>query len=193
MMEGALPRWLWRAMLAGLREVIGAHNLESVLRMAQVAPPPLEAPLTRDVSWSALNRLGAALVDLYGEDEGLSIARRAGQRTLQQAWQGWWGARLMEMATWLLPPTQELYFVLLILADMFNRTTGLHVQLTSLADGYRWELAPWEEGAGARPLQTWMCGLLEGALQMGGATTWEVSEASDSNVACVLHIKRKAA
>ncbi len=161
MAVAAFPRWWGREWFAALRELVGEHNMASLLRMAQVAPPAEVAPLTCDVPVTALGHLGAALVELYGEEEARRLMRRTGWRVAQRMGHAGRAARLLRFIVGLLPASQALRLGLLTVSELFRQHTTLTATLERLPAGWRWRLTFATEAASLCQ-RDWLEGLLEG-------------------------------
>lgn len=165
MAGGAFPRWIGRELLLALRDLIGAYNLESILRIAHIAIPAQDAPLTRDVAFADIAHLTAALVELYGEKEGARLMRRAGYQALRNAWHSWRAAPSLRLACWLLPAPWALALALWVLSGIWNQHTDESVKLGAIPQGYRWCAEPC--GFCDPPAAwAWMQGVLEGLLDL---------------------------
>lgn len=184
MAEGAFPRWIGRELLLALRDLIGAYNLESILRMARITIPAQDAPLTRDMPFADIAHLTAALVHLYGEEEGVRLMRSAGSQALRNAWRPWRAASPLRLACWLLPAPWALALALWVLSGIWNRQTDERITLYATAHGYRWDAHP---GGFCDPPAAcaWMQGILEGLL-----TLCDISSASVACVECDAEARR---
>ena len=82
-----LPNFFASAMLHGLEDLLGAHGVRALLRLAglgQWVQSPPDASLGAEVDFAEFATLQASLADLYGERSARTMARRAGREIAQR-------------------------------------------------------------------------------------------------------------
>jgi len=184
-----LPNFFASALLQGLEDLLGAHGVQALLRLAdlgQWVQSPPDVSLSAEVDFAEFATLQASLADLYGNRSARTMARRAGREIAQRM-----AELLADISSLLEEPAVKALEVeergarlLEALAQALNQASGRQDRVEYNAGSLRYVAAAcpdcWGRTSG-QPLCAVTSGWLEGLLSL--LDGWE--SASIQEVACV--------
>jgi len=195
-----------RIYMDALIEVIGAHGLAALLRLAGLSawvttPPPYDDAF--GVDYADFAKLNATLEDMYGPRGGRALALRAGRASFRQAQEQVGKGLGMEEATFkALPLATRIRSLLQILAKGNELQSGSQVTIQEEAESFTFSIVPCPACWGRSGLERSVChgttGLLIEAINwIGGGDGYRVEEvacagtqAAGAEIPCVFAITK---
>ncbi len=138
--EYDFPNRISRIILLSMRDVIGENGMSAVLNTGRLAhwigvDPP--ADFDAGLTFREVGNLFEALEGIYGVRGGLKFARQAGHEGFKYWIKGFGGAiGLADFVLRVFPLSLRARIGIEVLADIFNRYTGLRVGLGESSERY---------------------------------------------------------